>query len=617
MSRAERLLFLGIDGMIASVTRDLARQGALPHIAALIGKGVWFSHCRPAFPSITPTCWATLATGCPPSVHGVTGQHVHLPGTPFDATANGYRSELCQAERFWDVAARLGKRAWVAHYPTSGPPRHEGITQINGTTCTALEYAEPSRAGYHGVGARLFTTEAGHHDPVDWIETMSPASGQWRGPDRPTRTVIGHDHGDPMARLHVNPSDSLCAVQAFDWYAELTGTGVCLRETSTGPVMADVPCGQWSDVLERTLHGTDGARSCRFRFKVLRADRSAHRLALFFTPVATPVPTVSPASAADIVAGLPGVACHCSHAGHWGAGALSDDDYLAVEAMNLAWLGHAIEESWRQTPYAVTVGYTVMIDTINHRYARLLEGLDGTDDERRQAHEMQRQAYELVDRLVGRLVTAAGPGTLVALASDHGRVSPQATFDPQEILRRAGLLVVEPDTSGGGRKIIYGKSRAVPVGSVHIFVNMKGRDPGGIVEPGDYDETVDAVIAALTDHTDPVTGQKVAVALRNKDAALLGLGGERTGDVVWGVTGRLGGHVGGIHACQIPTASSPTGDIRAALLMAGPGIKQGVTLTEPVWQWDVAPTLCHAMGWPAPQNATGRVIRACLDEFQP
>ena len=50
------------------------------------------------------------------------------------------------------------------------------------------------------------------------------------------------------------------------------------------------------------------------------------------------------------------------------------------------------------------------------------------------------------------------------------------------------------------------------------------------------------------------------------------------------------------------------------LLMAGPGIRPGCTVAENVHHWDVAPTLCSRMGWPAPANAEGRVIAHAFDE---
>ena len=47
------------------------------------------------------------------------------------------------------------------------------------------------------------------------------------------------------------------------------------------------------------------------------------------------------------------------------------------------------------------------------------------------------------------------------------------------------------------------------------------------------------------------------------------------------------------------------------MLLAGPGLKQG-TAIGPVRNTDLAPTVSHLLGIPAPAQATGRVIDEAL-----
>ena len=65
---------------------------------------------------------------------------------------------------------------------------------------------------------------------------------------------------------------------------------------------------------------------------------------------------------------------------------------------------------------------------------------------------------------------------------------------------------------------------------------MKGRDPQGIVDPADQYELEEDIMTALYSYRYPESGKRcVALALRNKDAVLLGLGGPESGDICYWV----------------------------------------------------------------------------------
>ncbi len=178
-----------------------------------------------------------------------------------------------------------------------------------------------------------------------------------------------------------------------------------------------------------------------------------------------------------------------------------------------------------------------------------------------------------------------------------------------------------------------------------MYVNLAGRDPEGIVRPEDY-ETVQAQIQdALLAVRDPETGERVVeLAITNREAAALGQGGERAGDVIYamrpGYSGdtnwfpltadgatvvRVGpqhhieadfgdrkfiaGKFGSVHGCSLPTVSLGRGTELATFMLAGPGIRAGYARAEHPELVDVAPTIADWIGIPAPRQAQGRVLR--------
>ena len=146
--------------------------------------------------------------------------------------------------------------------------------------------------------------------------------------------------------------------------------------------------------------------------------------------------------------------------------------------------------------------------------------------------------------------------------------------------------------------------------SSYVYVNLKGRDPHGIVEPGkEYEKVCDEVIKALYDYTDPVTGKKpVVFALRKEDARLIGLWGDRIGDVVFGTSGWFGRQ----HGAIVPTTCYGAWGMETLFAMSGPGVKKGHRLERNMWLTDVVPTICHLAELPVPRECEGAVLYQAL-----
>lgn len=226
--------------------------------------------------------------------------------------------------------------------------------------------------------------------------------------------------------------------------------------------------------------------------------------------------------------------------------------------------------------------------------------------------DVELKVYQRLDRALDEILELVGDETLVVVVSAHG-VKPQGKpVEIGPILEQAGLLAYLPVANGSGREVDWSRTRAVPWGTVHISVNLKGRNPNGIVEPGDeYEAVVQRVIDALHDYTDPETGLKpVNLALRAEDARILGLYGDRIGDVVYALDPRFGTEYG----AQLPASRFDGGDLRGLFVMAGPGVKKGEVLNRNVWLTDVVPTVCYLAELPIPRECEGCVIYQALED---
>ena len=119
-------------------------------------------------------------------------------------------------------------------------------------------------------------------------------------------------------------------------------------------------------------------------------------------------------------------------------------------------------------------------------------------------------------------------------------------------------------------------------------------------------------MTALYGYKHPETGKRVvALALRNKDAAVLGLGGPECGDIIYFTAeGYNYDHADGLSTTYglYETSLSPI------FIGAGPGFKEGFRTKRVLRQVDVAPTMAVIGGVRMPNECEGAPMYSILSE---
>ena len=156
----------------------------------------------------------------------------------------------------------------------------------------------------------------------------------------------------------------------------------------------------------------------------------------------------------------------------------------------------------------------------------------------RKAWEVFEAAYRLCDEFIGRAVEifGAGPETVVVVISDHGALPAWRMVRIARVLADAGLLLYRFDEGSRTFVVDWDRTRAFPYAEpTFLWVNLKGREPHGIVEPGsEYEEVREAILDLLLSLRDPATGRRVMACVLKWEEAVPLLGeGERIGDVVY------------------------------------------------------------------------------------
>jgi len=113
-----RVLLLGLDGVTWTLLRPWVEAGHLPHLERMMTSGAWGSLASTLAPQ-TPPAWTSMVTGVHPGKHGVFSFIRRKPGTyEKELTTSRHR----QREALWDFAGREGKRSIIFDVPLTFPP---------------------------------------------------------------------------------------------------------------------------------------------------------------------------------------------------------------------------------------------------------------------------------------------------------------------------------------------------------------------------------------------------------------------------------------------------------------------------------------------------------------
>ena len=179
------------------------------------------------------------------------------------------------------------------------------------------------------------------------------------------------------------------------------------------------------------------------------------------------------------------------------------------------------------------------------------------------------------------------------------------------VMQELGFTQLKHDDAGNEiEEIDWEKTIAVANRANHIYLNIKGREPHGIVDPAEKFEVEEKIMTALYGYRHPETGNRVvSLAVRNKDAVHFGLGGPECGDIIYFVTDMYNyDHADSLSTCYgcKDTSSSPI------FMAAGKGIKTNYKTTRVIREVDVAPTVTALIGSRTPAQCEGAPIYQIL-----
>jgi predicted AlkP superfamily phosphohydrolase/phosphomutase len=252
-----------------------------------------------------------------------------------------------------------------------------------------------------------------------------------------------------------------------------------------------------------------------------------------------------------------------------------------------------------------------------------------------------RAVYQLLDDGLASLLARTGDDDLVIFMSDHGHQVTTRACTMDRVLEHLGFLRFGRGSFafnlvrwGPGRRIarrlydllkLHGKV-SIPASPIEwprsraytsvvstgegVSVNLKGREPQGIVDPSDYERVRDELASALGGFRDPDTGQAPIARIYRKEEVLSGAFLDVAPDLLlvpapsYSLT----------HArSMVEDADWLSGDHRleGVIVATGPEVTPG-PLQDPARLVDLAPTALAALGVSSAVPRDGNVLSSLV-----
>jgi predicted AlkP superfamily phosphohydrolase/phosphomutase len=258
------------------------------------------------------------------------------------------------------------------------------------------------------------------------------------------------------------------------------------------------------------------------------------------------------------------------------------------------------------------------LDRIHHAFWRFLDPEHAKYEPGHHYQDVIRSYYQYLDEQIGELLESFDDDTTVFVVSDHGAQRMDGAICVNEWLMAEGYLAL-CDELDGSEIVPFSKttvdwSRTTAWGEggyyCRLCLNVKGREPQGIIDPSDYEATRDELIEKLEAITDPDGNPIGTRAYRPEDLwpAREGIPPDLIvyfGDLAWRSVGSVG-H-GKVHVFENDTGPDDANHAKDGIfIMSGPdvvgGHREGMSLL------DVAPTVLRLFDLPVNPAMRGQAI---------
>ena len=504
-SRAKRFVILGLDGMEPTLAEKYMDEGKLPNLSKLREQGS-YQRLGTTAPPLSPVAWSSFLTCCNPGKHNIfdfltRNKRTYLPelssvrirGATRTRKLGKYRIPRGKADirlmrkgvPFWKTLGDHGIFSNIIRVPITFPPE-----SFRGVLLSAM--CVPDLRGSQGT--------------FSFYSSRNGADSEHIGGEQIQVTLQGK-----LVRSHlIGPENSMvegAGAMQCPFEVEITGPDrATLRVAGEEYPLVAGRYTPWIKVEFKAAPGVKVRGICEVLLLETEPDFKLYVTPIQIDPDKPAMPISHPAVFCTYLSKKQGSYATLGLAEDtWGLNAaiLGDDDFLhqCIEA------DEEREKMFFDALSKVRRGLVTCVfdgtDRIQHMFWRYLD--PSHPAHAGQAEEQHRDAipelYLRMDELVGRTMKECeGDDTVLMVISDHGFKPFRRGVDLNVWLEQNGYLTFKPGERGKKylAEVDWSKTRAYCLGLAGLWLNVKGNESQGIVDPEDADALRNEICEKLT-----------------------------------------------------------------------------------------------------------------------
>lgn len=551
-AKVRRLVILGLDGLEPSLAEKFMAEGKLPNLARLAQRGS-YKQLGTVTPPLSPVAWSTFLTGVNPGKHNIydflnSDRRTYLPNLssvsihpPTKSIRLGkYTFPLNKPEirllrkgkPFWNTLGEHGIFTSVIRVPITWPPE-----KCRGVVLSAM--CVPDLRGTQGLFAFYSTRPAGPErtggEQIVVRREGRLVRSELIGPDNSVKEGAGAMKVPFTVEIGKGKADAMLTI-GDDSYA--------LRLGEYTP---------WIIVKFSAGAGVKVNGICRFLLLSIEPEFELYVTPINLDPEHPAMPISFPTAYSTYLAKRFGSYATLGLAEDtWALNEeLIDDDAFLEQCVSIdAEREQQFFDALNNTRRGLCVCVFDGTDRIQHMFWRYLEPEHPANprnlrpDYQPNGHEKTiEELYIRMDKLVGdtmnRTVDQDSDGeTMLMVISDHGFSPFRRGIDLNRWLIENGYMTLKPDADLNAKYLVnvdWPKTRVYALGLAGMFINQKGREAQGIVEPGEEMRRLKAeIISKMTGLKDPKTGDVAVTKVQDKEICYKGPFRETAPDLIIG-----------------------------------------------------------------------------------
>lgn len=515
----QKVLILGLDGIDPRLLQLWMKEGKLPYFQRLARQGD-FLPLRTSIPPQSPVAWSNFITGMNPGGHAIFDFIHRDPSRYFPVfsasetteakktvrignlvlpLSGGEVNNMRKGKAFWQILEDYDIPATVFKIPANYPPVPTKQRTISGM-------GTPDILGSYGI-FNYYTTEA--------TELKENIGG---GRIHPVNVIGNRVEAKLLGPVNTFKKDRPESAIEFKVFIDPVNPVVKISFQDHEFILKEREWSSWKKIHFRMIPTQSVNGICMFYLKQVRPNFKLYISPINIDPGRAVLPISTPKGYSEelekrfgpfFTKGLPADTKALDN------DVLDDGEFLEQDDLALKERLEMFDYELARFSSGLLFYYVSSTDQRQHMFWRLIDKEHPSYDPalaKKYGNTIE-NIYKEMDRLLAKAMEKVDKDTVLMVMSDHGFSPFRRSFNLNTWLKESGYhTLINPWKQGREDLFMntnWSRTKAYSFGLNSLYINQKGREAEGAVNPGPEKEALIREIAhKLENFRDPKTGQR-------------------------------------------------------------------------------------------------------------